>query len=47
MPEYLVIELLVLGIAILLWLDHRRAPHPPAEPPPPAPGPADPPPPAS
>lgn len=35
MPEYLVIELLVLGIAILLWFENRRAPRPPAAPPPP------------
>ncbi len=41
MPEYLVIELLVLGIAILLWFDHQREPRPPA--PPAAPPPADPP----
>lgn len=39
MPEYLVIELLVLGIAIGLWFDHRRTCRLPAEPPPP---PADP-----
>ena len=35
MPEYLVIELLVLGIAILLWFENRRAPRLPAAPPPP------------
>ncbi len=35
MSEYLVIELLVLGIAILLWFENRRAPRPPAAPPPP------------
>lgn len=42
MPEYLVIELLVLGIAILLWFENRRAPGPPAAPPPPPPPAADP-----
>ncbi len=34
MPEYLVIELLVLGIAIALWIDHRRTSRPPAPDPP-------------
>ena len=32
MPEFLVIELLVLAIAIGLWFENRRPPRPPADP---------------